>query len=170
MEGLQGIQLFVPPSPIFTASLHTAASNADIMALWAAIEAVSEPSSGRPSPTLPHLDLQPSEDAQRARKANWRFKASGIGCFVLAGFVLGFLPTFWPLWLFLAGLGITLLTRTPTSRAALLRTVLNAERNWLQTLQTWQDEDNAREFFKGKDALRGCGTTWKVCRGRSNVA
>jgi hypothetical protein len=124
------------------------------MALWAAIEAVQEPPTGRGMPTLPDLDLQPSVHARNARKADWLLKASGIGCFVLAGLVLGFLPTFWPVWLFVAGIATAQLTRKPKTHGAIQRKSETAERTWLQTLQNWESAGNASEFFKSKEALK----------------
>jgi DNA-binding helix-hairpin-helix protein with protein kinase domain len=154
MERLQGIKLFIPPTPIFATFLHTAAPTANIAALWAAIEAVQEPPTGRGIPTLPDLDLQPSVDARNARKADWLLKASGVGCFVLAGLVLGFIPGFWPVWLFLAGIGTAQLTRKPKTHGPIQRKSETAERTWLQALQNWERAGNAREFFKCSEALK----------------
>jgi DNA-binding helix-hairpin-helix protein with protein kinase domain len=154
MEGLQGIQLFIPPRPIFTTSPYTASPTADIAALWAAIEAVQEPQTGRGTPTLPKLDMQPSAAARNARKVDRLLKTSGIGCFVLAGLVVGFLPALWPLWLFLAGMGIAQLTRKPRTHADILRRAETAERTWLQALHNWEHPTSTGEFFKCKDALK----------------
>src|SRR5207249_9425041 len=66
----------------------------------------------------------------------------------------GFLPTFWPLWLFLAGIGIAQLTRKPKTHGEILKKAETAERTWLQALHNWQHAGSTTEFFKCKEALK----------------
>jgi len=154
MERVVGITLFLPPAPpAGTIPAAASTTNFNLASIWAAIEAVRLPPSAAPTPLLPTLNIDPSQEALAAAAKSRRQHA--WNAILVAASIVGIagLPPLSIVWLGLGGYNVYRLLG-PASAGVQFRkrTTLETQR-WAAALADWEKRCGAAEVHSSKKSL-----------------
>jgi DNA-binding helix-hairpin-helix protein with protein kinase domain len=149
MEGATGI-------PLFPASGHITSAALNVGVLWQQIEALHHPG---PAPLINSPTVQASEAAKAVGRANHARKivASLVAGILIAVGVLAGLPSPWPFWFLVGGVGafFTLLKGLDKSAAVRNFEVAKnqASAQWTDLQRQWQARTDPAPFDRKKNEL-----------------
>ena len=149
MEGATGVALF----PAFS-DVTSVAFNVD--ALWRQIEALRHPG---PAPAINAPATQASKPAKAAARANHIRKvvASVVAGIMIAIAVLAELPSPWPFWVFVGGIGAFFALLRVLDKSSAVRSFEaakdSASSTWTETYRQWQERAGQQPFERTKTDL-----------------
>lgn len=153
MEKSLGMVLFLPDVPANANGQAGHSTGFDIIAIWAAIEAVALPSVNPPDPVLPALDLSPSDDAVAARSAVLGHRATGLLALLGAAGILIAAAKIWILWIPLGIFGAFRLFGEQEAATKFRRRMAAADTQWTKALADWQRRCGGQEVHAAKKGL-----------------
>lgn len=161
-ENQNGLILFIPhfaTTASGTASDPGAAAF-NLAVIWAAIESVRIPEPSAYAPTLPNVEVKPSEEVKKARGEAALNLAKGIGLFAVAVAVLIGAPYLWFVWGGLGVWGFNLARKRP-ERDGFNRRYIAAHQQWDKALADWQARCGFDEVKSLKASLLQAKTAYE---------
>lgn len=163
MERRLNVVLFLPYYPMphgVDVPRDTEAHLFDINAVWARIEAVSQPIRDQFQPALPRLQLAPSEAAKREKGKNlWR-KPAGLVVLAVALAALLYAPALFVVYVPLAFWGMSIMRHSPASAESFVRAYVAAEQSWAREHDGWHGRLGFDEIDRIRGELRAARDTY----------
>ena len=152
-RSVPGLVLFLPPIPVGTAKSTAGNGTFNLKAVWSAIEAVRLPPVNAPAPTLPAIELAPTDEAlSLSRTARGQRAWNLVLVAASVGGVIG-APAMWLAWLGMGAYNVYRLTQPAASGNGLRQRLTQTTVQWNQAIADWERRCGGPEVHSTRGRL-----------------